>query len=62
MFLVRYVTKHTQIFLPSYNKYIYFLWFQAPGYGDIRVTVEKVPDTVLLENTFEVVCRITNCW
>lgn len=33
----------------------------APGYGDIRVTVEKVPDTVLLENTFEVVCRITNC-
>jgi hypothetical protein len=32
------------------------------GYGDIRVTVEKVPDTVLLENTFEVVCRITNCW
>ncbi|KAK3089805.1 hypothetical protein FSP39_006667 [Pinctada imbricata] len=33
----------------------------APGYGDIRVTVEEVPDTVMLESTFGVVCRITNC-
>lgn len=33
----------------------------APGYGDIRLTVETVPDTVLLENTFQIVCRITNC-
>ena len=35
---------------------------QAPGYGDIRLTVESVPDTVTLETTFNVVCRITNCW
>ncbi|XP_069127207.1 trafficking protein particle complex subunit 13-like isoform X1 [Argopecten irradians] len=33
----------------------------APGYGDIRVTVESVPDTVQLEVTFNIVCRITNC-
>ncbi|XP_025109816.1 trafficking protein particle complex subunit 13-like isoform X2 [Pomacea canaliculata] len=33
----------------------------APGYGDIRLTVESVPDTVTLETTFNVVCRITNC-
>ncbi|RUS92093.1 hypothetical protein EGW08_000117 [Elysia chlorotica] len=33
----------------------------APGYGDIRLTVESVPDTVALESTFELVCRITNC-
>ncbi|KAK3591158.1 hypothetical protein CHS0354_029005 [Potamilus streckersoni] len=33
----------------------------APGYGDIRVTVEEVPDTVPLETTFRVLCRITNC-
>nr|KAG5705877.1 hypothetical protein BaRGS_030767 [Batillaria attramentaria] len=34
----------------------------APGYGDIRLTVESVPDTVTLETTFNIVCRITNCW
>ncbi|CAL1529945.1 unnamed protein product [Lymnaea stagnalis] len=33
----------------------------APGYGDIRLTVESVPDTVSLESTFDIVCRITNC-
>ncbi|XP_012946357.1 trafficking protein particle complex subunit 13 [Aplysia californica] len=33
----------------------------APGYGDIRLTVESVPDTIALETTFDLVCRITNC-
>ncbi|XP_041356918.1 trafficking protein particle complex subunit 13-like isoform X1 [Gigantopelta aegis] len=33
----------------------------APGYGDIRLTVESVPDTVSLETTFNLTCRITNC-
>ncbi|XP_060576293.1 trafficking protein particle complex subunit 13-like isoform X2 [Ruditapes philippinarum] len=33
----------------------------APGYGDIRVTVEKMPDSVPLEKTFDVTLRITNC-
>uniref|UniRef100_A0A2C9M5S2 Trafficking protein particle complex subunit 13 n=1 Tax=Biomphalaria glabrata TaxID=6526 RepID=A0A2C9M5S2_BIOGL len=33
----------------------------APGYGDIRLTVESVPDTIALESTFDIVCRITNC-
>ncbi|KAL8560725.1 hypothetical protein ACOMHN_046408 [Nucella lapillus] len=34
----------------------------APGFGDIRVTVESVPDTVTMETTFLIVCRIVNCW
>ncbi|XP_046361580.1 trafficking protein particle complex subunit 13-like isoform X3 [Haliotis rufescens] len=33
----------------------------APGFGDIRLTVESVPDTVALEGTFALTCRITNC-
>lgn len=33
----------------------------APGYGDIKVTVEKVADTVPLETTFDILLRITNC-
>ncbi|CAG5134188.1 unnamed protein product, partial [Candidula unifasciata] len=33
----------------------------APGYGDIRLTVESVPDTVALESSFDLVCKITNC-
>ncbi|KAL8560726.1 hypothetical protein ACOMHN_046409 [Nucella lapillus] len=33
----------------------------APGFGDIRVTVESVPDTVTMETTFLIVCRIVNC-
>ena len=31
-------------------------------YGDIKVTVEKVADTVPLETTFDICLRITNCW
>jgi len=37
-------------------------FIQAPGYGDIRVTVEKAPDSAPLEETIDVVLRITNCW
>ncbi|KAK6187872.1 hypothetical protein SNE40_005803 [Patella caerulea] len=33
----------------------------APGYGDIKLTVESLPDTVSLECIFDVTCRITNC-
>ncbi|XP_064605247.1 trafficking protein particle complex subunit 13-like isoform X2 [Liolophura sinensis] len=33
----------------------------APGYGDIRLTVESIPASVPLENTFNMVCRVTNC-
>ncbi|XP_076440909.1 trafficking protein particle complex subunit 13-like isoform X1 [Babylonia areolata] len=33
----------------------------APGFGDIRLTVESVPDTVTMETNFTIVCRITNC-
>ncbi|KAL4236616.1 Trafficking protein particle complex subunit 13 [Mactra antiquata] len=33
----------------------------APGYGDIRVTVEHIADDVPLEKTFNVTLRITNC-
>jgi len=33
----------------------------APGYGDLRLTVEKIPATVKLQETFEIVCRLHNC-
>ncbi|XP_029639631.1 trafficking protein particle complex subunit 13 isoform X4 [Octopus sinensis] len=33
----------------------------APGYGDIRLTVESIPDTVSIETTFTITFRITNC-
>uniref|UniRef100_A0AAY4DK31 Trafficking protein particle complex subunit 13 n=1 Tax=Denticeps clupeoides TaxID=299321 RepID=A0AAY4DK31_9TELE len=33
----------------------------APGYGDIRLTLESVPDTVNLEEPFDITCKITNC-
>lgn len=34
---------------------------QAPGYGDIRLSLEVIPDTVNLEEPFQIVCKITNC-
>lgn len=34
---------------------------QAPGYGDIRLSLEVIPDTVDLEEPFDIVCKITNC-
>lgn len=33
----------------------------APGYGDLRLTVEKIPAVVELKQIFEVVCRLHNC-
>ncbi|XP_041826556.1 trafficking protein particle complex subunit 13 isoform X1 [Melanotaenia boesemani] len=33
----------------------------APGYGDIRLSLEMIPDTVNLEEPFDIVCKITNC-
>uniref|UniRef100_A0A3Q2C9E2 Trafficking protein particle complex subunit 13 n=1 Tax=Cyprinodon variegatus TaxID=28743 RepID=A0A3Q2C9E2_CYPVA len=33
----------------------------APGYGDIRLSLEVIPDTVNLEEPFGIVCKITNC-
>lgn len=44
-----------------------FLWrlcpfvLQAPGYGDIRLSLEMIPDTVNLEEPFDIICKITNC-
>lgn len=34
---------------------------QAPGYGDIRLSLEVIPDTVDLEEPFDIICKITNC-
>lgn len=34
---------------------------QAPGYGDIRLSLETIPDTVNLEEPFDIICKITNC-
>lgn len=33
----------------------------APGYGDLRLTVEKIPAVVDLKQIFEMVCRLHNC-
>ncbi|XP_068609001.1 trafficking protein particle complex subunit 13 isoform X1 [Brachionichthys hirsutus] len=33
----------------------------APGYGDIRLSLEVIPDTVNLEEPFDIACKITNC-
>lgn len=34
---------------------------KAPGYGDIRLSMETIPDTVNLEEPFDIICKITNC-
>lgn len=34
---------------------------QAPGYGDVRLSLETIPDTVNLEEPFDITCKITNC-
>uniref|UniRef100_A0A665V2A2 Uncharacterized protein n=1 Tax=Echeneis naucrates TaxID=173247 RepID=A0A665V2A2_ECHNA len=33
----------------------------APGYGDIRLSLEMIPDTVNLEEPFDIICKVTNC-
>uniref|UniRef100_A0A4W4FES3 Trafficking protein particle complex subunit 13 n=1 Tax=Electrophorus electricus TaxID=8005 RepID=A0A4W4FES3_ELEEL len=33
----------------------------APGYGDVRLSLELIPDTVSLEEPFDIICKITNC-
>ncbi|XP_041108288.1 trafficking protein particle complex subunit 13-like isoform X1 [Polyodon spathula] len=33
----------------------------APGYGDVRLSLELIPDTVNLEEPFDITCKITNC-
>lgn len=38
-----------------------YVVFQAPGYGDVRLSLETIPDTVSLEEPFDITCKITNC-
>lgn len=38
------------------------IYTQAPQYGDVRVTVEKIPNVVQLEEQFSVDLSITNIW
>ncbi|KGL77381.1 Trafficking protein particle complex subunit 13, partial [Tinamus guttatus] len=33
----------------------------APDYGDVRLSLEMIPDTVNLEQPFDVTCKMTNC-
>uniref|UniRef100_H3B2R8 Trafficking protein particle complex subunit 13 n=1 Tax=Latimeria chalumnae TaxID=7897 RepID=H3B2R8_LATCH len=33
----------------------------APGYGDVRLSLDTIPDTVNLEEPFDITCKITNC-
>ena len=34
---------------------------QAPGYGDVRLSLEYIQDTVNIEEPFDITCKITNC-
>ena len=35
---------------------------QAPGYGDIRLTVTSMPDAIQVEKVFILQVTVTNCW
>ena len=35
---------------------------QAPGYGDIRLTISQLPHSELIEKVFDVQMLVTNCW
>lgn len=45
-----------------YQYCILYTLLQAPQYGDVRVTVEKIPSVVQLEQQFDVALAITNIW
>ncbi|CAM1306848.1 TRAPPC13 (predicted) [Pycnogonum litorale] len=32
----------------------------APGYGDIRLTIEEMPEVVVVETPFTIKCKISN--
>ncbi|XP_034884539.1 trafficking protein particle complex subunit 13-like [Mirounga leonina] len=34
---------------------------KAPRYGNMRLSLETIPDTVILEEPFHIICKITNC-
>ncbi|XP_027629333.1 trafficking protein particle complex subunit 13-like [Tupaia chinensis] len=34
---------------------------EAPGYGNMRLSLETIPDTAVLEEPFYIICKITNC-
>ena len=34
---------------------------QVPGYGDVKVSVESVPQSVVLGTTFSVLLKVINC-
>jgi hypothetical protein len=38
------------------------LLFQAPDYGDIRLSVQELPNIIHLEEAFTFTCRIINTW
>ncbi|XP_022101769.1 trafficking protein particle complex subunit 13-like isoform X2 [Acanthaster planci] len=33
----------------------------APGYGDVKLNVTRVPDSITIEKPFQIQCRITSC-
>eukprot|EP00057_Strongylocentrotus_purpuratus_P010819 XP_011665293.1 PREDICTED: trafficking protein particle complex subunit 13 [Strongylocentrotus purpuratus] len=36
-------------------------WIQAPGYGDLKLSIAQIPDSVPLEKPFQLTCRVTSC-
>jgi len=35
--------------------------FEVPGYGDVKVSVESVPQSVVLGTTFTINLKVINC-
>ncbi len=42
------------------KKLTIIFFIQAPSYGDIRLTIEELPNPVKLHQSINLVCRITN--
>ncbi|XP_012905966.1 trafficking protein particle complex subunit 13-like [Mustela nigripes] len=34
---------------------------KAPVYGNMKLSLEKIPDTVIIEEPFHIICKIMNC-
>ncbi|OZC11315.1 hypothetical protein X798_01731 [Onchocerca flexuosa] len=61
-FIILTLLLHIHFYSSSSNKITLFLFFcSAPGCGDLRLTIEKIPATVKVLQPFSMVCRLHNC-
>ena len=35
--------------------------YQVPGYGDVKVSIESVPQSAVVGSTFDVNLKVINC-